>query len=911
MKRISLAIAAAALTVVLLPRLASAAEQLDRIDQRYASAKTPEEPNFQRHVMPLLGRMGCNGRACHGSFQGRGGFQLSLFGYDFKGDHKALLGGDEPRVNTEKPDESLIIFKPTNEDEHEGGERYKQESWQHHVLRRWIESGAVYDEKSADKLVELKIIPSEIIFNKAGEKKQLKAVAIWSDGTQEDVTPLCRFKSNSSQVAKVDARGLITADKPGDTHVVVFYDNGVVPISVMRPVSDKIGAKYPQVATANQVDKLVIEKLKKLGVVPSEQADDAQFLRRLSLDLTGTLPSPKQIEAFLADKSPDKRAKIIEELLSTPAYAAWWTTKLCDLTGNNLDALNNVTPKRGRASQDWYDWIYKRVDDNVAYDKLVEGIVLANSRNEGESYMQFAKAMSATYQDGGKTKYADRDSMAHYWARRTFTKPEDRVIGFAYTFLGVRIQCAQCHKHPFDRWSKDDFAQFKGFFTRIGTRGVSPESKADFDKLTKQIDLKGKKGGQGRKELEKLLAQGKAYPFQEVYAVKPRKQPANKNNKNRNRKKNKNRNRRNVGAASAKLLAGETIDLTKLDDARKPLMDWLRAKDNPYFARAFVNRVWANYFNVGIVEPADDMSLANPPSNAPLLDYLSHGFIDSGFDMKWLHREITNSRTYQTSWVPNETNKMDQRNFSHAIVRRLPAEVAYDAIRQATAADVRVETMQQDLAGRAIAIAGVSSRNRGRGAGPEYALMVFGRSTRQSNCDCDRSNEASLLQTVYLQNDRDVLAMIDRAPRGSTEGGWVNQVARELGIKQRPAPTARKRRPPEVQKRIAQMAKRMRKLRQAGKTKEARSMQQKIAALVRRFPAGPAFASQKSGKVEAASMDTEKIVRQAYLRTVSRYPSDKEMATAKSYIESSDDTLGGIRGLLWALLNTKEFIVNH
>ncbi|MCH8922258.1 MAG: DUF1553 domain-containing protein, partial [Planctomycetes bacterium] len=244
------------------------------------------------------------------------------------------------------------------------------------------------------------------------------------------------------------------------------------------------------------------------------------------------------------------------------------------------------------------------------------------------------------------------------------------------------------------------------------------------------------------------------------------------------------------------------------------------------------------------------------------------------------------------------------------------AEVAYDAIRQATAADERAETMHSDLEGRAIAIAGVSSRNRGRGRGPQYALMVFGRSTRENNCDCDRSNEASLLQTVYLQNDREVLAMIDRVPKGSTEGGWIDQVARELGIKKRPAKAAAKRRPPEIQKRIAQLAKRMRKLRENGKAKEARGLQKKIAALAKRYPAGPAAAQKKSGKVAPASIDTAKIdtakiVRQAYLRTLSRYPSDKEMATAKGYIESSEDTLGGIRGLLWALINTKEFIVNH
>ncbi len=304
---------------------------LPPINERFAAAEGEETPHFQRHIIPLFGRLGCNGRACHGSFQGRGGFRLSLFGYDFKSDHSALLDG---RVEVDDPSSSLIIEKPTDADEHEGGLRYENGSWQHHVILSWIEGGAEFEKADTQKLVKLEMIPSEIVFKKKNETIQLRAVAHWEDGTQEDVTPLCRFKTNSGQVAKINETGLITSNEPGDTHIVVFYDNAVKPIPVMQPVTALTGNKYPKVATPTKVDELVIEKLRKLGVVPSDVCTDEEFLRRVSLDLAGTLPAPKEVKAFLDGKSPNKRAEKIEELLSSDAHAAWWTTKLCTTTSS-------------------------------------------------------------------------------------------------------------------------------------------------------------------------------------------------------------------------------------------------------------------------------------------------------------------------------------------------------------------------------------------------------------------------------------------------------------------------------------------------------------------------------------------------------------------------------------------------
>lgn len=795
------------------------------INERFAKADIAEEPDFQKHVVMLFGRLGCNGRACHGSFQGRGGFRLSLFGYDFGADHAALFDAKSPRVNREKPAESLVIAKPTDADAHEGGERFKLGSWQHRVLLRWIEAGAKFEEKQVQKLVKLDVQPAEVIFQKPGTNVQLKAIAVWEDGSREDVTPLCRFQTNNEQIAKIDENGLLTGNEPGDTFVVAFYDNGVVPVPVMRPVSDLVGSKYPKVPTPTKIDELVIGKLRKLGVVPSDLASDSEFLRRLTLDLTGTLPSAKETAEFVADSAKDKRARKIDELMERPAYAAWWTTRLCDYTGNNDFQLNNVLPQIGRngtsASQGWYDWIYKRVAENTPYDELAEGIVVGASRKSGQSYTEYCSEMSDLYRPDADKKFADLPSMPLYWARRDLRMAENRTNHFAYAFMGLRIQCAQCHKHPFDQWSKKDFDQFMGFFRQVTVTQNRPrrEDQKEYDAIVKElgVDLKGN-NNQQRQELTKALADGKTIPFFEVYVEKA--------------------SRRNGAGPTAKTLGGETIDLSEVEDPRVALMAWLREPNNPYFARSFVNRVWANYFNVGIVQPPDDLSLANPPSNRALLDWLTEQFLANKYDMKWLHRTICNSRTYQLTWKPNETNRLDETNFSHAVPRRLPAEVAYDAVQQATAGDELAAQFCSKLDGRAVAIAGSSSRGLAQG-NQNYALTIFGRSTRESGCDCDRAVDASLLQTVYLKNDRDVQTLIDR------RGGWIDQITRQLKDK------------------------------------------------------------------DDKPMAPETLVTQAYLRTLTREPSADEMSRSLRYLEQEPDRANGVRGLLWALINTKEFIVNH
>ena len=895
---------------------AAAGDVLPSVAERFQK-ETAETPDFQKHVVPLLGRLGCNGRACHGSFKGQGGFQLSLFGYDFENDHKQIAGEEAGRVFVDDPALSLLLMKPTLEEEHGGGKRMDVDSWQYRLLRRWIDAGADWQSDRPLKLKQLVVSPSELIFDREGVETPLEAVAVWSDGTREVVTDLCRFQSNNPTVAEINDDGVVTSGQPGDTHVVVFYDGGVVPIPVIRPVSDKVGPNYPALATRTPIDELVVTKLKKLGIVPSEVCSDAEFLRRVSLDLTGTLPPAWEVAAFVKDSSSDKRSRKVEELLESPAYSAWWTTRLCDWTGNNPD-FANIEIGRNQVAEDWYAWIEKRVAENVSYDEIVAGIVLSQSREEGESFADLCETMTAIYSREGDDEFADRSTMSHYWVRTNFRKAEDRAIGFAYSFLGIRIQCAQCHKHPFDQWTQDDFKNFESFFTRV-EYGIARDSKEEYDAMVEDL-ADGEKGGQLRRTLGKMLLEGKTVPFREVYVTAPR-----NGDRGRRGKGNAGRNRRNAPAAAGRVLGGETIDLNEYEDPRQPLMTWLRSPENPYFAKAFVNRVWQNYFGVGIVNPPDDLSLANPPSNEPLLDYLAEGFIASGFDMHWLHREIIASDTYQRSWKPNETNRQDETNFSRAVPRRLPAEAAYDAIALATASDEQVKKLLGDPSLRAIGVPGSGNRYRAR-IGREdasFALTVFGRSVRESNCDCDRSAEASLLQTVYLRNDGDILDALD--------GGrdtWVGSVTGADDDK----PRSRERRDEDegnaadrvnkLKQRITEAAREASRLRRQGKGQQAKQVVARVADLRKRLAQAERAAArqpQSDDRPADKPSDTDgnlpqnpaEIVEQAYLRTLTRYPTPDEIQDAVAYMQASDSPRQGVGDLLWALINTKEFIVNH
>jgi len=679
---------------------------------RWAQDGPGGEADFTRHVVPLMGKVGCNNRACHGSFQGQNGFRLSLFGHDAKMDFSELTSdeGDGPRIDTKKPMKSLALRKASGVDEHEGGIRFKPGTWQYRLFADWITQGAEYDPGKEVKLDRVELSPSETHLKKsAGSKTQLKLTAWFSDGTFEDVTPLTIFTTNDETVVTVDEAGLVSVVGSGDTAVVANYGGAVVTSHFIVPVegAGKVDFEYP---ANNPIDDFVAAKLRKLAIRPSELADDATFLRRVYLDLIGTLPTSDEARAFLKDTTPDKRARVIDRLLSQPEYAMYWATKFSDWTGND----NRFTPQpREKTGWLWHNWLKDKLDRNVPYDELVAGFIMATTR-EGRSvdatvdeYKTIAAKIAKGFDD---ITYASRKTNDMYWLKAGNSNPETLGLQAAYAFLGVRLECAQCHKHPFDQWTQSDFRGFTQFFSVVG-RGNQKDTPKNLPKV-------------GNND----------YKFSEVYLQSA--DDLKKLLKNR----------------PPKLLAGETIEYKAGSDPREALWQWMRSPDNRYFGRSIANRLWGHYFGVGIVNPIDDLNAANPPSNPQLLDWLAKDFVEHEFDLKHLHRRILNSRTYQLSWKPNESNRLDEKNFSHALMRRMPAEVVMDAVNQTTGGKDTFADNNAPPGTRTINLA----LSRLRGGGPEYVLSIFGRPLRTQTCDCERSAETGLAQAMYLLNDVDI-----------------------------------------------------------------------------------------------------------------------------------------------------------
>lgn len=793
------------------------------VNERFANSKTNEQPEFDRHVLPLLGRLGCNGRECHGSFQGRGGFRLSLFGSEFEMDHTALTTEEFARVDTASPSESLILQKPTLATDHEGGKRFEKNSWEYRLLLNWISTGANTIAPDAARLESLTVEPAELLFSREGQKRSLRVIARWSNGDREDVTPLCRFQTNDDSIAIVSRDGLVTSKAAGDTHIVVFYENGIAALPVLRPVSPQHGDQFPRVAEPTKIDQLIGQKLRKLGVVPADKCSDAEFLRRVSLDLTATLPTAAEVREFLADERTDKRNRKVDELLSRPTYTANMTLMLADLTGlseENLPVGGEQGLRKEKAKL-WYDWLHARVQENTAYDEIVRRIVLAVSRDPEQPQEDYYAEMSSFFRNEKPKDFSKEEWMHFFWTRGRFTPPQ--TLRFSYAFLGVRLECAECHKHPFDQWTQADYQDFQIFFREVnyqqsGKRGVAKE-------LKEKLGLTADQDSGGYKRLfAKLAHEGTTVPWGEVRAA------------NWSQRKPRQPRKQNIGRViTPRLLGGQALITEQYSDPREPLMQWLTDESNPYFARAFVNRIWARYFGVGIVNPPDDMNLANPASNEKLLAWLSEEFIRENYNIKWLHRTIIASDAYQRSWRANDTNRNDERNFSRAIVRRLPAETAYDAILFATATAEQQIEMQTDEA--TVRHRKIGYPETGRGATGAYALQLFGKPPRKVLCDCERSNNPTLLQTVYLRNDAELLELLER--REGFLANWKKQ----------------------------------------------------------------------GGDIDLSQQQA--MIADAFLRTLSRPPTSTELQVANRYFSEAENSYAAMRDLIWALVNCKEFIVNH
>jgi hypothetical protein len=759
--------------------------------------------------MGLFGRMGCNAGSCHGSFQGKNGFRLSLFGYEPERDFLALTRDVlARRINPVDPDQSLLLLKATGQVEHGGGVRFTRGSWQYQLFREWIVRGAVWQKGSGD-VAGIAITPSEVAFARGGEATQLKVQARFADGSDVDITPFCDFRTNDDAVAEVNPMGRITAVRPGGTAIVVSYRGTVLPVRVLVPMALPAGFQYPKVAEAGYIDHEVFARLRKLNMVPSNLADDAEFLRRVTIDVIGSLPSPDEVRAFLADTRPDKRARKIDELLKHPMHAALWATKFCDITNNDTLALEQPNQLKARRSQEWHDWFRKRLATNMPYDEIVRGVLCATSR-EGKSpeeWLREAKASEDALAAGEDTHYADRPTLDLFWRRQQNVPPEQWGEKTAAAFMGIRLECAQCHKHPFDRWSQPEYRAYANVFSHVAFN-VSPEAR----KLITAENIERRKKGKANQ-----ISQ-----IKEVYVSTTGKELRHPDTN---------------APLRPRALGGPEIDVKAGQDPRVALFEWLRRPDNPYFARSFVNRVWGHYFGVGIVNPVDDFSLANPPSNDRLLDALAKDFIDHQYDIRHLERQILLSRVYQLSSRTNETNKLDRNNYAHSYVRPMMAEVVVDVLNAALGVPENFGNpgggknrlgMDMKTGTRAVEVGATTIQN----ATLAYAFRIFGRPPRTAACDCERAMEPALPQKLYLMTDNAVLGKL-RAPAG------------------------------------------------------------RITVLLR------------GGK-----SDTE-VLDELFLATLTRHPNEAERRQFAEYRASVADRQAAFTDTLWALINTREFILNH
>jgi hypothetical protein len=758
------------------------------------------EVNFERHVASLLGKMGCNSGACHGSFQGKGGLYLSLFGYAPEKDYLAFTrDGMGRRINVEEPDRSLMLLKATGQVSHGGGKRFDKNSYAHRVIREWIAGGAKWQASGAVERVEVQ--PKEHWFKRPGETVALRVVVQFADGTKADLTPFCDFRAKDDTIAEVSPLGEVRGLRAGDTPVIISYRGNLVSARVLVPAPAE-GFVSPKVPEVNAIDREVFAKLRKLNIVPSELSDDAEFLRRVTIDTVGCLPSPDEVRAFLADEKPDKRSKKIDELLAHPLHAALWATKFSDITGNNTEAMDGPPELRARKAKMWHDWFRKRVADNVPYDQIVHGVLCATSRDghDIDHWIQQEVDLNQQLLKGFDSDYARRPSLDLFWRRGgedDFFPLEQMAELTSAAFLGVRMECAQCHKHPYDRWTQTDYRAFANVFSHVKF-GSSPEVTAAVTDLLAE-----------RRKLppEKL---GPPIPrLREVYISDhlPRRLPHPETN----------------DVLKPRAPGGPEIDPD--GDAREKLFQWLARPENPFFARSFANRVWAHYLGTGLVEPVDNFSLANPPSNEKLLDVLAKEFTDGKYDIRRLEKTILMSRTYQLSSLPNATNRRDRTNYSRAVPRRLMAEVVVDVLNTAlgTTDDF---TPDAPAGSRAIEVAPSRVRNQN----VSHIFRIFGRPARTTTCDCERPKEPAVPQSLFLMTDPVLLKKL-------TDG-------------------------------------RLKKL----------------------------LADKKTD---------EDVIQELFLATLSRFPDDKEKQTALEHVRGAKDRQTGMVDTLWALINTREFILNH
>jgi hypothetical protein len=632
-----------------------------------------EPPSFRRDVMPILFRAGCNTGTCHGSARGKDGFMLSLFGYDPKGDYARIVEQmPGRRVNTAVPEKSLLLLKAVAAVPHTGGKLFPPESPFYAVLRDWIAAGAPDDDGNIPDTANVLLSRSGFVFDSVGGRESLRVSAKASDGTTRDVTGLARFFSNNPSVAEVDADGNITAKGPGDTNVFARFGRFTVgaEVIVLPPAE---GFAWPDPPAENFIDELVFDRLRKLRIAPSELCDDDTFLRRVTLDLAARPPTVEEYRAFAADNTAAKRTRKIDELLASDDFAELWTTIWSEQLRNHGStfAPNAQLPKSSDTLQ---EWIRGQMRAGRPLNEFVAEMVSASGSNISEGPPNFYTMLVSKWN----------------------VDPKQLAADFSQLLLGVQIQCAECHNHPFDRWTMDDYYSFVSFFSGLKRiNGIEPrERRIFFDTTTEPAK----------------------------HLVDERPMPA-----------------RVLGATEA---------LPRGIDPRKPLAVWLTAPENALFRENLANRIWAQLFGRGIVDPVDDIRASNPPSNPALFEALGRRLADLKFDLRGLVREICRSRTYQLSATPNKTNQLDTRQFSHAHLRRLRADVLLDSIADVTNVPVRLPGFPSGT--RAVAFHPRNAGGSDNGASSQQFFQNFGLSARLSVAASETKNEPTLAQALHL-----------------------------------------------------------------------------------------------------------------------------------------------------------------
>lgn len=614
----------------------------------------PTSVSYQRDVIPILSKGGCNSGGCHGKAEGQNGFKLSVFGYDPATDHQAIVSaGRGRRVFPAAPDQSLLLLKATGLTPHGGGQKIEPGSRWYHLVRRWIQEGAILDKEVQHPVVGIGVEPAEVTLAANGSQ-QLRVTARDARGRSRCVTVEADYQSNNDAIAGVDRDGLVLATEvPGESAILIRYLGHVAVCRVTRPREEGTFARPPE---RNFIDRLAWDKLARLRIAPSPLADDATFLRRVFLDTIGTLPTSAEARRFLADTAPDKRQRLVTELLGRREYADYWAQRWCDLLQVDKDTI----APQGAVSM--MRWVRQQIERNVPYDQFVRAILTVQGSTFGDSPAAFFQVQS---------------------------DPEKSARAVSQLFLGVRIECAQCHHHPFERWDQHDYYALAGFFTGIGRTPVPGGG----------LKIVAKEGS----EL-KHPRTGQPVP------------PAG------------------LGAAPA--------ELALTGDRRRVLAAWATSPENPFLTRTIVNRLWGHYFGRGLVEPIDDLRATNPASNEPLLDALAEHLISLRYNLRAFTQTLLDSHLYQLSTEVNDSNQLDEQNYSHASWKPMPAEVLLDAVSQATGVPEEFNGWPRGY--RAIQVWDNKL--------PSHFLEVFGRPSRQTVCACERGTEPSMAQALHLMN---------------------------------------------------------------------------------------------------------------------------------------------------------------